>query len=323
MPGLGCYVNSLMPDDITAAMREQRASCMIVVPLFLNLIRKGIETQVARQTAWRRKMFTAAHAIAPLLPRSMRRWLFRPLHARFGGALEYFVCGGAPLAPDVVRFFERVGIDVYQGYGMAEASPVIATNTISANRCGSVGKPLPGVEVKIDRRGEILTRGPQVMLGYFNNPELTRQVVDTDGWLHTGDIGYLDDDGYLYVRGRDKNLIVLANGKKVHPEELEAVLFDHPAIKEGCIASVEARIGIQTGCAEICALVVPADDLLQSDISDDELTRQLADIVRQRAARLASWKRPTRVVLSRTELPKTATRKIKRGEIELPVNGGR
>ena len=142
--------------------------------------------------------------------------------------------GGAPLDIGTLNFFESIGLPVYQGYGLAETSPVIASNGPTANRTGSVGKPLPEIEVMTDDDGEILTRGPHVMRGYFGNDELTASVIDADGWLHTGDIGHLDRDGFLFISGRKKNVIVLGSGKKVQPEELEAVLFEHPDIEEGC-----------------------------------------------------------------------------------------
>ena len=234
--GQVCYVNSLMPQDITRAMQQQKPTCMVVVPLFLKLIRKRIQAEVAKQPAWKRGLFHALFNASPLLPQRVRRRLFKAVHNRFGGSLEYFACGGAPLDPATLQFFDRLGIPVYQGYGMAEASPVIASNAIGANRSGSVGRALPGVEIRIAKTdGEILTRGPHVMQGYFANPVQTAEVIDAEGWLHTGDIGYLDRDDYLFVNGRNKNIIVLGSGKNVHPEELEAVLFDHADIQEGCI----------------------------------------------------------------------------------------
>ena len=207
-------------------MQRQKVTCMIVVPLFLKLISKNIQSEVAKLPAWKRMLFRGLMTISPLLPEQFRRVAFNEIHTRFGGELKFFACGGAPLDVAQVRFFSRLGIRIFQGYGMAEASPVITTNAFGHNKPGSVGRPLPEVEISIVGQaghGEILTRGPHVMKGYFNRPDLTRQVIDHSGWLHTGDIGYIDEDGYLFVDGRMKNIIVLGSGKKVQPEELEAL----------------------------------------------------------------------------------------------------
>ena len=314
--GKVCYVNSLMPQEIATAMKQERVTCMVVVPLFLKLIAKGIRTEAAKQSKFKYAVFKALVRLAPALPIQLRRKLFQQVHSRFGGALKYFVCGGAPLDVGLIRFFEALGIVIYQGYGMAEASPVIATNAIGANKPGSVGRPLPGVEVAIDGyagQGEILARGPNIMNGYFNNPELSRKIIDADGWLHTGDIGYVDHEGYLFINGRKKNIIVLGSGKKVHPEELEEILFDHPAIKEGCIIGVNAIQGLTAGSEEICAVVVPTDELQQQYVHAlPQLKLQIEDIIGTQSRKLASWKKPAKIVLRLSDLPKTATRKVKR-----------
>jgi long-chain acyl-CoA synthetase len=324
--GKVCYANSLMPGEIVAAMNQQKVTCMVVVPLFLKLIAKNIRTEAARQAKWKHAVFKAFLLIAPTLPVYLRRKLFQQVHARFGGALKYFVCGGAPLDIELIRFFEALGINIYQGYGMAEASPVIATNTIDANKPGSVGRPLPGVEVAIEGsagHGEILTRGPNIMNGYFNQPGLSREIIDADGWLHTGDIGYFDNDGYLFINGRKKNIIVLGSGKKVHPEELEAILFDHPAIKEGCIFGIDSDQGLTAGSEEICAVVVPADELQQQYADHDpRLMRQIEIIIGTKSRRLASWKKPAKIVVRRSDLPKTATRKVKRQVVKQQIVAG-
>jgi long-chain acyl-CoA synthetase len=200
---------------------------------------------------------------------------------------------------------------------------VITTNAIEANKSGSVGRPLPGVEVTIDDcsgQGEILVRGPNIMIGYFDNPKLSRKTIDADGWLHTGDVGYFDRDGYLFINGRKKSLIVLGSGKKVHPEELEEILFDHPAIKEGCVVGIDSVQGITTGSEEICAVVVPADDLQQQyDEDDPQLKLLIEDIIRTKSRKLASWKKSAKCIIRFSDLPKTATRKVKRQVVKQQV----
>ena len=314
--GRVCYCNSLLPHEIVTAMREQKVTCMVTVPLFLKLFAAAIRKEIDKQPALRRALFNVLSRISPVFPMSLRRRLFRRLHAKFGGRLEYFVCGGAPLDIATLKFFENIGLPVYQGYGLAETSPVIATNGPVANRDGSVGKPLPGVEVKIAANGEILTRGPQVMQGYYGNDELTRSVIDADGWLHTGDIGYFDDDGFLFISGREKNAIVLGSGKKVQPEELEDVLFEHPDIEEGCVIGVISREGLTKDSEEVCAVAVATEAAVTRCAKRREDLRDLIRrVIEQRARQFAPGKRPTRIVLRSDPLPRTSTRKIRRPDI--------
>jgi long-chain acyl-CoA synthetase len=317
--GQVCYVNSLLPDEITGAMRDQQVTCMVTVPLFLKLIVSAIRKEVARQSLLKRSLFRVISRIAPLFPVRLRRRLFRPIHRKFGGRLEYFVCGGAPLELDTLKFFENIGLPVYQGYGLAETSPVIATNGPTGNRAGSVGKPLPGIEVRISNEdgGEILTRGPHVMRGYFHKDELTADIIDADGWLHTGDLGQLDRDGYLFISGRKKNVIVLGSGKNVQPEELEATLFEHPDIQEGCVVGTVASKGLLKGSEEVCAVAVASDDAIRRCSKESEdIKETLRHIIEQRALQLSPCKRPTRIVLRMDPLPRTSTRKVRRLDLQ-------
>jgi len=311
-----CYCNSLLPHEIVAAMKAQQVTCMITVPLFLKLFAAAIKKQIGKQAFWKRSLFNSLRRVSRVVPIALRRRMFGEIHRYFGGQLEYFVCGGAPLDHSTLSFFESIGVPVYQGYGLAETSPVIATNGPLGNRPGSVGKPLPGIEVKSAENGEILTRGPHVMRGYFRNEELTSSVIDSEGWLHTGDIGCLDDDGFLFISGRSKNVIVLGSGKKVQPEEVEAVLFEHPDIEEGCVIGAIAKEGLMKDCEEVCAIAVASDEAIRRcSKRGEDLCDTIQHVIEHQAATLAPGKRPTRIVLRAESLPRTSTRKIRRPNV--------
>ncbi len=317
--GKVCYSQSLYPQEIAKMMSEKKVTLMITVPLFLKLIKGSIEKQIKKQSGFGQKYFKTMYELSRFIPFiSVKKRLFLPIHKQFGGRLKGFVSGGAPLDVEVGEFFGRIGIPVYQGYGLSETSPITTANVPGQNRLGSVGQPLEGVEVKIVQpsetgEGEILTRGPHIMQGYYKRDDLTKEVIDGEGWFHTGDLGRFDKDGYLYITGRIKSLIVLGGGKKIHPEEVESVLSNSPLINEVCVASKVSKEGLKEGTEEVCAVISPSDDLKKRTGSDKvQMEQELKKELDRLNQNLASYKRPTRIFVYPEDLPKTATRKIKR-----------
>jgi len=215
----------------------------------------------AREAAWQGRR---AGLVTRLQYALAKRLAFSKVLARFGGRLRFTVSGGAPLAREIAEFFDIVGLPILNGYGLTESSPVIAVNRLESNRLGSVGPAAPGVEIRIADDGEILARGPNIMLGYWNKPEATREAIDEDGWLHTGDIGHLDQDGYLFITDRKKNLIATAGGKKVAPEPIEARLRASPYIVQA--------VCVGDRMPYITALIVPNFENLSGYFAERGMT---------------------------------------------------
>lgn len=308
------YIKSLSPKEISNVMKETKATNMLVVPLFVKMLKSSVEKEIRKQPKAAQDVFNLMYKLAKFMPQKVRRLMFKSVIDGFGGKLECFVCGGAPLDLDVAEFFERIGIPVYQGYGLTETSPTITTNYPRKNKLGSVGKPLPSVNVKIAENGEILATGPNVMQGYWGKPEMTAEVIDENGWFHTGDIGEIDKQGYLYITGRIKNMIVLGGGKKIFPEEVEAVLEKSPLIKELCVMALKIKAGNKAGTEEVGAIIVPDDELAKKP--DEEIQKAIeAEVKKLSEENLAPYKQPTMVVIHREDLPKTSTRKVKRKEL--------
>ena len=309
------YIKSLNPKELTSTMKEKGITNMIVVPLVAKMLKNSIDKQIKKQPESAQKAFKILYGLAKFAPRKLRRLMFESVIDGLGGKLECFICGGAPLEDNVAEFFERIGVPVFQGYGLTETSPTISTNRYGHSKIGTVGQALPSVMVKIADNGEILATGPNVMQGYYNKPEMTKEVIDEDGWFHTGDIGEIDKDGFIKITGRIKNMIVLGGGKKIFPEEVEAVLETSKLIKEVCVMSLIIKSGNKAGTEEVGAIICPADDLQIK--SNEEIQKLLEEEVKKLSeSNLAPYKVPTVVVLHRDELPKTSTRKVKRKDLK-------
>ena len=261
---IGCeIVYARGVEHLAADMLAVRPTIMTIVPRVLEVIRARILAQIARAPRWRQALFHRAVEIGRkraeqerlsfserLLDPVLERLVRRRVRARFGGRLRAAMSGGARLEPEVWRFFLGLGIELLQGYGQTEAGPVISANTRGATRVGTVGRPLAGVEVRIAADGEICVRGDLLMDGYWQRPAETAAVI-RDGWLHTGDIGSLDADGYLTITDRKRDMIVLSGGENVAPARLEGLLAAQPAIAQAMVFG-EGRPGV-------AALVVAAD----------------------------------------------------------------
>lgn len=315
------YTQSLKPKDILSIMREKEINFMIVVPAFLKLLKTGIESEINNAPKKVKKAFDLMYKIAKYIPSyKIKKLMFKKIHDKFGGKFDGCISGGAPLDIAVGEFFERIGIKIYQGYGLSETSPVVSVNTDKRNDLSSVGRPLRSFEAKIDpQTGEIMLKGPAVMKGYYNQPELTAEVLEPDGWLHTGDVGTINKQGHIHITGRIKNMIVLSGGKKVFPEEVESVLEKSQYFSEVCVLGHSREGGAKDGTEDIVAVVVPSEDLVKKT-DEKELNRIVKEEVKYLSNQLATYKRPINIVISKEPLPKTTTRKVKRKEVKELIN---
>ena len=311
------YTTSLKPKDILGVMREKQIEFMLVVPAFLKLLKAGVEKQINSLPMATRLMFKFMYHLAKFIPSyAIKKMMFKKIHDSFGGKFFGCIAGGAPLDLEVGRFFERIGIKVYQGYGLSETSPVVSVNTDKRHELGSVGRPLRHFEAKInEENGELWLRGPSVMKGYHNQPEMTAEIIDEDGWLHTGDIARIDKDGHIFITGRIKNMIVLNGGKKVFPEEVEAVIEKSRYVAEVCVLGTSRSGGSKDGTEEVTAVIVPKSELY-NQYSEEDINRMIKLEVKSLSDHLAQYKRPTNIIITKDELPKTTTRKVKRKEVK-------
>ena len=295
------YVRSRNPRVLFAALQAHRVTSMIVVPQVLDLFWTAIEREADK--SGRRALFDRLRRIARHLPYRARRLLFRSVHQRLGGSLSLFVSSGAFLPPALQQAWEDLGVVVVQGYGSSENGFGTCT-TPQDHGLGTVGRPMPPVELRIADDGEVLFRGPTLFKGYWRDPDATARTMDADGWYHTGDIGQLDPDGRLILSGRTKDRIVLPNGFKVYPEDIENALR---------VAGVRDAIVIETEPGRIEAVA-----LLGGVGADDEATaRPILDAAVKAAnaslgpqQRIAAWR-----LWPETDFPRTHTLKIRRDPI--------
>ncbi len=291
------YLRTLKPSAIMEALSEEDIYALVAVPRLMQLLRRSIEQALEEKHL--SGVAALLRKIAGNLPKELRKIIFYPVTRKFGRHFTVFVSGGAPLSPELFRFWDDTGFTLLEGYGLTECSPVLAANTMKRQVAGSVGLPLPGVELKL-RSGEIIARGENIFPGYHENEEATRKAFTDDGWFRTGDMGEISPDGWLTVKGREKEMIVTAAGINVYPDEIEAVLNRIQGVRESCVIGMERQ-----GGEEVHAVILP-----------DRPGINPAGIVAEANSFLDSLQQITGfTVWPEDEFPKTTTLKIKKFEV--------
>ena len=315
------YSPSLKGPDITSAMKDNGVTILVGVPQLLEMIRNGILDK-----------FKKLPAPSPLLMKTLLKFsgslrkktginiskaILKPVHNALGSRFRFFASGGAKLDPQVMEGLEALGFTVLEGYGLTETSPVVTFNPINKRKPGSAGKPLPSAEIKIIspadgsvlglmKEGEIAIRGPMVMKGYYKNPTVTEQAI-RDNYFFSGDLGYIDRDGYLFITGRIKEVIVLGSGKNIYPEEVEKEYSKIPLIKEICVLGIEEKGGIEA----LHAIIVPDFDYARQQQTGN-IHEALGWDLSRISGKLPPYMRIKGFTLSSEPLPRTPLGKLRR-----------
>lgn len=320
---LASGVKTVFPDGLKYIQKnlvEYKVSVFVGVPVLIDKMHSTIIKELEKQGKTKLINFMIKFSNALMkLHIDIRRILFKPLINALGGNMRFIISGGAPLDKKVAKWFNDIGIHLVQGYGLTETSPVISAEDDTFIRYGSVGKIMKSVEVKIEDKdangiGEIVVKGPNVMLGYYNEPELTKEVLE-NGWFHTGDLGYIDADGFLFITGRKKNLIVLKNGKKVFPEELEILINRLDGVEESFVYGLPDKEDLNN--VKVAVKIVyneVAIKMKYPDINEQELHDIFWTKIKEINKTLPMYKYIKHLDLSREPLVKTTTNKVKRDE---------
>lgn len=299
-------------------IKEFDITAMISVPALFEGMYRKVKKGIEKKGKWGK--VEKGIKISNFLRKfgiDMRQKLFKEVHEAVGTKLRLFVAGGAALDPEYEKGFIDLGFTIYQGYGLTESSPVIAAEDDKYQRLGSIGKAFPSLDVKIDNQneegiGELLAKGPTIMLGYYNNEEATKETIE-DGWLHTGDLAKIDKDGYIFITGRKKFVIVLKNGKNIYPEELEALVNKIEGVKESFVYGKPE----EDGDFKICAKIVYDKDIVKEiyNIEDEKQIKEaIWNEVKKINKQMPAYKYIRDIIVTDKELIKTTTQKIKRHE---------
>ena len=300
-------------------LKEYKASVMVSVPILFEAMYKKVMKTIEKKG--KLKTVQKGIKISKFLLKfgiDIRKKLFKEIHDTLGGNIRVFVAGGAALDPETEKGFNELGFTLYQGYGLTESSPVISVEDDKYQRIGSIGKAFPSLDVKIEDPneegiGELLVKGPSVMLGYYNNEEATKETITEDGWLHTGDLAKIDKDDFIYIAGRKKFVIVLKNGKNIYPEEIEALINKIEGIKESFVYGKPEDDGDYKICAKIVYDEETAEEIFGTK-DPEELKEKIWQEVKKVNKTMPAYKYVRDISVTNRELIKTTTQKVKRFE---------
>ena len=321
---LACGARTSFPDGlryVAQNLKEYEVSVFVGVPLLVEAIYNKVVKEIDKQG--KTKLIKNAIRVSNFLLKfhiDIRRKLFKQLIDQLGGKMRFVISGGAPLDPKIQKGFIDLGINVAQGYGLTETSPVIAAENMYKSRTGSIGVPMENVTVEIVNKddngiGELRAKGPNVMLGYYENNEETNKVLK-DGWFYTGDLGYIDKDGFIFITGRQKNMIVLKNGKKIFPEEIETLVNRIDLIDECMVFGMPDEVDKNDVKLSV-KVVYNKDEVKQKygDISFDEIKNIIWNRIKNEVnTTVPRYKHIMNMILTDKELIKTTTKKVKRNE---------
>ena len=314
---------------ISKNLNEYKPTFLVTVPLLLENVYKKVWNQAKKQKGLKRKLIIGqlvSSFLYNVLGIDIRRKLFKQIHDNVGGNLSTFITGAAAIDPKTSKGFRKWGFSVLQGYGLTECAPLVTGNRDNWCRDGSAGIAIPGVEIKInnpDRKGigEIFVKGSNVMLGYFNNLKETNNVL-VNGWFHTGDLGRITREGFLYITGRCKNVIVTKNGKNIFPEELESYIKNSPYVAE-CV--VYGELDENTGETRVMANIFPNLEAIKetlknvaNSINTEDIHNLLQEVIKNVNRRIPLYKHIRDIIIRESEFEKTTSRKIKRYAQQLP-----
>ena len=321
---LSCGVRNSFPDGlryVSQNLKEYEVSVFVGVPLLIEAIYNRVVKEIEKQG--KTKLIKNAIKISNFLLKfhiDIRRKLFKQIIDQLGGKMRFVISGGAPLDPKIQKGFIDLGIDMVQGYGLTETSPVIAAENMYKSKTGSIGVPMENVTVEIVNKddngiGELRAKGPNVMLGYYENEEETKNVLK-DGWFYTGDLGYIDKEGFIFITGRQKNMIVLKNGKKIFPEEIETLVNRIDLVEECMVFGMPDEVDKNDVKLSV-KVVYNKDEIKQKygDISLDEIRDIIWNRIKNEVnTTVPRYKHIMNMILTDKELIKTTTKKVKRNE---------